>query len=483
MINQSLRKLFLWGWNSPTSTAWAGQGAQMLRVLLLTPLLITSFSLYEIASWYLFASTTFLGSILCQRSKMTFSRMVSMASEGARELSPIKSGKKVLQIESEAETTEIIQRLYSTFSSIFLFVALLSLLISSLTGFFALQKLNHEVADVSRVWYAFVVFLFGNFLVNANSKYDSLLQGLGHISLVNRINVAGALLSVFLGSVSLYFGADIFILACIIQLVSVVNILLFRYFSSIQLRDLGIRGVGFKIDKQCVSWAKEPLIKGFVSQLCVDGVLQFSAILIPFYYNATIVATYLFSLRIFQMIVSFSMAPTFAYQPVFAKLLAAGEVTKLRNDVVRKSRISLIVFILASVVAGVGISFGIEFLDTDLVFMPIEIWLLLTGLALLDRFNTLCRMVCSVGNHIILVKQYVIIGIMSLALLVLTGKEHMMVFIVLSLWGPPALIPIFSALKHASRLLQVKRNYLLLLVLFPSILVLFLFVVLYMYAL
>ena len=136
-----------------------------------------------------------------------------------------------------------------------------------------------------------------------------------------------------------------------------------------------------------------------------------------------------------------------------------------------------------SAYAGAGIPFGIEFLDTDLVFMPIEIWLLLTGLALLERFNTLCRMVCSVGNHIILVRQYVIIGIMSLALLVLTGKEHMMVFIVLSLWGPPALIPIFSALKHASRLLQVKRAYLLLLVLFPSILVLFLFVVLYMYVL
>ena len=130
-----------------------------------------------------------------------------------------------------------------------------------------------------------------------------------------------------------------------------------------------------------------------------------------------------------------------------------------------------------------GISYGIKFLNTELVFMPIKIWLLLTGLALLERFNMICRMICSVGNHIILVRQYVLIGGVSLSLLMLTGNEHMMVFIVLSLWGPPALLPGFSALKYASRLLQVKREYILTSVLVPALVFLSVFVALNIYVL
>ena len=86
-----IRKSIVWLWHSPTFTTWGNYATQSLRLLLVTPLILTRFNETEIAAWYLFASLNFFGAVVSSRLGLTFSRMFSFAMGGADNLAPIKS--------------------------------------------------------------------------------------------------------------------------------------------------------------------------------------------------------------------------------------------------------------------------------------------------------------------------------------------------------------------------------------------------------
>ena len=90
----SIKKAAKWLWNSPTFTTWGNYGIQSLRLLLVTPLILTRFDETEIAAWYLFASLNFFGTIIGQRLGLTFSRMFAFAMGGASNLAPIKGARE-----------------------------------------------------------------------------------------------------------------------------------------------------------------------------------------------------------------------------------------------------------------------------------------------------------------------------------------------------------------------------------------------------
>lgn len=113
-------------WNSPTFTQWSAKVVQPLRLLLVTPLILTGFSKDEIAAWYLFASINFLGQIVGSRVLLTFSRMIAMAMGGAKDLSPIIAAQR--KSKTNEPNWDSIFRVYRSLGFIQLIVAAITVI-------------------------------------------------------------------------------------------------------------------------------------------------------------------------------------------------------------------------------------------------------------------------------------------------------------------------------------------------------------------
>lgn len=389
----------LWLWNSPTFTTWGNYGVQSLRLILVTPLLLTQFNETEIAAWYLFASLNFFGVTLSQRLGLTFSRMFAFAMGGASNLAPIK-GRRPIENDGEPNWLSF-ERAYGTIGSLNLAIGWLNVLIALGMGWFGLGNLLEGYEAKDTVWLAFGLMLTTSLIVFNFQRYSIALQGMNYIALVNRWQTAFSLLSLLAGIIVLSMGGGLVALVAAMQSFILINILrnyvLLRYVK--EGRILKFRQYGF--DREVFNWAWEPTWKGFVGQFGQMGSLQMTAILYTAYGSKGEVASYLFALRMMQTITQIAQAPFSSVQPLMSRLRAAGEMEKLKTLVQKRAGFSLGLTLAGICAAAIGFPVALDFIDSNLEFIPVQAWLLFGALTMIARFNVICCSVGAIGNEMI----------------------------------------------------------------------------------
>jgi O-antigen/teichoic acid export membrane protein len=434
MIIRWFKKL----WDSPTFTTWGNQAVQALRLLAITPLLLVSFNTTEVASWYLFGSLMFLGSILSQRVGLTFSRMIAFAMGGATDLSPIKE--RCQQKDEVAPNWELVERAYATTGSLNLVLTIFVSLLAIGMGWYGLGNLLANYADQKTIWLSFGIMVFSQSAVFFFQQYSMALRGMNYVALSNRWNVLFSIISVFAGVLTLKMGGGILELTFVMQLVVLLSIprTWFLLRSVEEGRFKHFRAYSF--DRQILAWGWEPAWKGFIIALANSGSTQLASILCARFLTVSEAAAVLLSIRLLESLKMISSSPLMSHLPLFARYLSEGRELLLQRLLSQKMFICQMLFSVGIVgMAFVGPPLLLQ-IGSDAVLLPPVMLLILGLLMLLQNFLRLSLVFSASGNHMVCVKRQMVIFVLSLVALYFLLPRIGIVGLLLGLFIPYLLI-------------------------------------------
>ena len=317
--------------------------AQTLRLLLVTPLLLTHFKAPEIAAWYLFGGLMFVGDAVNARIGATFSRMIAFAAAGAEDLSPVRDQSKVLHSEA-APNWQLLRRAFGTIGFLNLMVTGASALVAVCLAAFGLPAILAEAASPASILAAFGILVASKCSTDVLQRYALTLRGLNHVALVNRWETAFSLVSVLVGALVLRAGANIWQLALIMEGVMLVRSLLFRRIC--REAEAGVFGNArsYNWDKQIFGWAKEPLFKGMAISFANVGAIQMATLVYARHGAVEATAALLLSMRLLSAVQQISSAPFYSHQPLLSRLLAQGRKDEVRHLCTRRIAAGQILF-------------------------------------------------------------------------------------------------------------------------------------------
>lgn len=372
---------------------------QSLRLLLVTPLLVTRFDETEIAAWYLFASLNFFGTLMVGRFGLSFSRMFSFAMGGAESLEPKSGSAKPSKEDANSPNWHSFARAYGTLGVLMFLIGFLNLLVAVVMGVIGIGNLTQGHTGAGSIWLAFGIFQFTQFVLFNFRRYGFALVGMNYVAMNARWGMIFSILSVIVGSFVLSVGGGIVALVIAMQVIALLNPIRTRFLLSRVEGGRVLQMSAWRWDKEAFSWGWGPTWKGFLSELGFSGVMRVVAIVFTAHGSKSEIATYLFSMRMMETLVNFCQVPYSSIQPRLSRLLAAGDLRRLVVLLKQRYRIVWLLTSVSVLFAAYAFPFGLELVGSNVDFMGTEEWLLLGALVLLVRFLMLNASVVALGNH------------------------------------------------------------------------------------
>lgn len=440
-------------WGSPTVTAWSAMAGQSLRLLVLMPLILKKFDEAAVASWLLFGSIMFVGSLLANQIVVLFSRMIALAMGGATDLSPIVHGSSSRG--SGIPNWFLVKRVFGTASTAVLFVALLSLTCASLMGAWGLRGIVEDSASADKIWWAFYVMLLGDSIVQVFQRYAIVLRGMNYVALVNRWDALFALASASAGALVLILGGGIFELACVMQTVLFVGAV--RYW--LIIRHLGIMELTplprLCLDKEVLLSAWKPLIKSLMQSFANMGAIRLSTVVYARYADASSVAALLLVLRLYDVSWMISSAPLTSKVPIFARMLAEGQLKSFRERVMRALCMSRWLLVLGCLLAAGAGGFVLSLINSEGYFLPWDQALLFALVYVVVAGTRQDLVVSVIGNNVVAAGRYAVAAILTALLSpYFIDKLGFWGFLMVA-YAPTFILVNFSPLKSGANLLGI----------------------------
>jgi len=447
-----MRKLFSRAWHSPTVTSWLGRLGQFARLLLVLPLVLKQFDEVELATWFLFSSILFFSILVVSQVALSFSRMIALASGGAADLSPIQSGER--RGAAGNANWSLIFRLYRTVRSLNALSASVCLLVVLAMGYFSLGPMLENYEGARNIWWAFIVFAFGQYIRDLLQQYYIALRGLNKVALTNRWRLLVSLLSSFLGAIALYLGGGILCLSLVMQLVMLVGVLVNRillYQTESRFRD--VKGFGW--DAAILGWAWTPFWKRFVQSLANRGGSRIAMVFLARSMEPVALSSVLIAMRFLNVLDDMATAPVSSNVPRLGRVLGAGRINQFRTELIRKYRLVDWLLVLGIGAIGAGAPAGLELIGSSKKFLPLTLF---AGLAAVQFLATQVRhtlMISAIGNNIVSVYRFSFAALLSVLLSVFLIPLEPFWGFVIAAYVPLIIVANWQPLKHGCALMEV----------------------------
>jgi O-antigen/teichoic acid export membrane protein len=306
------------------------------------------------------------------------------------------------------------------------------------------------------IWAAFGVTQLTSLLSFIYQRYSIALQGMNYIALSNRWQIIFTLVGILVGAVALTLGANMLILILVMRPLTLLGLLRNRFLLGHveHGRVLTLKGYGF--DREVFNWAWPPAWKGFIVQFSLIGSGQIASIIYTGIGTKADVASYLFAVRIMDVIDQIARAPVYSVGPLMSRLSAAGEVDALRKLVNQRMRIALSLLACVCLFAAVLMPVLLKLIGSNINFIPQSIWLMLGALLMLSRFNLLSMLIASVGNQVFFYWRSLLATGVGAVSLMYWGEEAGLAGPILASYAPLIILLNFAPTQVSARILGEK---------------------------
>lgn len=325
------------------------------------------------------------------------------------------------------------ERAFGTIGSINMCVAWLNVAVAFAMGWFGLSNILEGYDAKGAIWLAFSIMQVTS-LINFNFNHWSIvLQGMNYVALNNRWAIIFGLSSCLAGSYTLLIGGGIVQLMLVMQLVSFAGTVrawfLLRHVEGGRVAKFK----NYRFDKEIFGWAWEPAWKGFLLNICGPGSIQICAIFIAQHFDAGVVASYLFAIRMIQTIEQFSIAPLVSVGPRLSRLKALGK----RDDYVKlflvRSALALVILLVALAAFYPLIRILIKLIDANIAFVGLQAWAVMSFLRIQQRVFNFFIIEEEVGNNIVTLRERIISFFVSVLAFFSIGDISPLAYIVAAL--------------------------------------------------
>lgn len=218
-----MKAVFLRAWNSSTFTTWGNFLSSTLKLVIITPLILTKLGVDGIAFWYLLMTVHSLSMVLDFGLLPTLSRLISYAFGGSNNLRNAGTSSKS---EFDEPNWKLIKEVFDNTRILYLFVTVLFLIVLSGIGLFVISDFINKIeSGPYNYWLCYNIFSV-SLIINFFSKsYEAVLIGVNKVSLNNRWTILLNIINVLLMFIFLIQGFKLVALTSIILLISVFNLL------------------------------------------------------------------------------------------------------------------------------------------------------------------------------------------------------------------------------------------------------------------
>jgi O-antigen/teichoic acid export membrane protein len=434
---QAVGRLIKKSWNSPTLMTWGNFLSSSGKLLIFTPLVLTTYNVDEIAFWYLLLTINSFAIVIDFGFYPTFSRVISYVFNGLDEVADISDSSNLTKGKNPA--WNFMQQVYGTINSTYFLLSILVLVVVYFGSVTSVNTIIQRVSEQSYLWTSYYIFLISVVLSFLARRSDTIIIGTNHVALINRWNIINNVLNSISSILIVYFKFGIEWLA-VNQLVFSILLVVRNYFLEIYICQKKFKNfVFFGFDFKIFKWVWGPTWRSGLGILSSTGLTQVTGIIYTNMSSSFQLASYLITLKLVVTISAFSRAPFYSKIPVFSGLRVRNEIAQL----VQKTRLAMLKSLWVFVIGISSLFFLGEYLliligsNTELespvfiVFMAF-IWFF-------ERHHAMHAQIYSTTNKIPFYKMMIISGIANVILMYILVPK-------IGVWGFPTSLAISNLL-------------------------------------
>lgn len=406
-------------WNSPTLMTWLSYSTKALSIFIVLPQVLKEFAPEEIVLWYLFFTIISLQSIADFGFRQTFSRIISYAFKGAKEIGVLNKDNSDSAINQyDQPNLLLLNNIISTMKFIYLRLTVVAFILMGVLGSYSMVTPINNTSDIKSSWLSWFIVLFVSSISFYGKIYLNFLEGLNKIALVRRVETLTSIASIITNIVVLYFAPSILNLVIANQ-VWVIIVTVRDWYLCHTIDDNFYKKVSKKLpfDKELFKQVWKPAWRSGISGLMSVGLTNITGLIYAQIGTTFEVASYLLGLRIINVIKEVSMAPFYSKIPLIAMLRVKNDINGLINVIKRGMFLSHLVFVVAFISVGLLSGTLLKLIDSQVEFVSQPLWILL-GLAFFaHRFGAMHMQVHMSTNHIV---SHIVDGVSGLICIVST---------------------------------------------------------------
>jgi len=395
--------------NSPLIMSWITLLLKYGMGILLLPVVTRYLDTNELA--FFFYINTILGlSYLAEGGiNRSILRALAYFLQGVNDLPDNFSDIK--NLESGLVSYEQIGKLIRSSFLLYILIGLVSSLVICSIGFIISRNIldiqpNYRIAKISYFLLSVYAFIYLMSL-----RVVSLLQGIGKLPSQKQIETIMGVLKIILISVSVILGFGI--LGIVIVMIVNISITLLIY-HKLFYHFFPVKKITkyLKFDKTMIKnlwpsmWKQSLLAWG--SYLILQG----SSLLVAQIHNSSLIASYLFTLQLIGLLLTIANAPSSAYYPNVAQIIANKNMEEYKNLIVRSLLIAFIIYVLGVLFLLLFGNSILDLFDANTRLLSKKLFLFISLIYFLELNHTIHATYYTATNHIPFVLPSLISGIL-----------------------------------------------------------------------
>ena len=385
-------------WNSPTFNTWLSYSTRALSLFVVLPLVLKNFSNGEVSLWYLFATIIGLQGLADMGFKTTFIRFISYAMGGATDI-----GKKQVEASgTRSPNWPLVASIFSMMRYIYKRLTVVFMLLLVTIGSWAMNRPISLVEHQQEAWIAWGIIIVISAIKFYGTIYANYLEGLNQIALVRRWEALTSIGSIISSILALIFFKSLIALIIANQFWILINF--YRdYRLSLIVEDESFTKLDLNVpfSKTFFQSVWQPAWRSGLSGLMSNGLASITSLIYAQIGSAASLASYLLALRLLAPSREVSMAPFYSKIPMFSRLRAMGDLKILIQKAQRGMMLSNLVFVTGCIVVGLLGNSLLRLIGSDVPFVNIDLWMLLTLAYFIHRYGAMHIQLYSTTNHII----------------------------------------------------------------------------------
>lgn len=333
-------------YNSPILNSWFNQGVNLLKSIIVIPVVITQFTVEEANVWFLFFTFIAMGQAVLFGFNSTLVRFISYSYSGVsiNDFNTIKE-KTHEKFNEKLNPNEFASILF-LMKRIYLFISLVFLTLLLIIGFFGLEKPLSELQFSNQGWLAWYIILINNSLIIFLGHNKVFLEGIRQVAAVERLigftNLIGFIGILLVISFYPTFMSLILINQVIALAIAISITLLARKIKNDQKIDTNLNQ---KFNRQLFNIVWDSARKTGLTTVIANTVKHISAILVAQWFTASQSASFQLTKRLFDILENFTMSSFKARIPKIASLRGRGNLVELIPLLRQTQWISFFVFL------------------------------------------------------------------------------------------------------------------------------------------
>jgi len=382
-------------WSSPTLNTWASLATRSLNLVVLIPFILRQFSPAEIALWYLFSTIVTLNLMIDLGMGATFTRFIAYAMGGATGIGPAN------RTQTGDPNREYLQRVVGTQQTLFNWMSLLVFLLLATVGTWTLLRPMAQLDNPREGWVAWVMVIIGTTVGFRGNAYAVYLQGINRIAEFRRYETFFSLASIVCSSLVLLLDAGLLTLVAVNQFWVVASAVRNR-FLCIRYNEGGFGpGEHPTFDPTILREIWPSAWRSGVGVLMSYGLIQSSSLIYAQDSHVAQVSSYLFAMRVMQLILTFAQAPFYSKLPLLSRLYAQGDHSKIIRLAQQGMMRAHWTFVAG--VAGVALLANplMHVIGSQISFVEPKLWALMSLAFFIERYGAMHLQLYSISNKIV----------------------------------------------------------------------------------